>query len=96
MQKKIAVILGDGIGPEVTQQSIKVLNTIAKYYSHEFRYQNALMGACAIGSADAAIKLLSGCYLLFCHQVNHSVNLFCGNLFHVSSSDQFVSSPSDQ
>ncbi len=48
MQKKIAVILGDGIGPEVTQQSIKVLNTIAKYYSHEFSYQNALMGACAI------------------------------------------------
>jgi hypothetical protein len=44
------------------------------------------MGACAIGSADAAIELLSGRNLLFCHQVNHSVNLFCGYLFHVSSS----------
>ena len=32
MEKKIAVILGDGIGPEVTQQSIKVLDTIAKHY----------------------------------------------------------------
>ncbi len=31
MKKKIAVILGDGIGPEVTQQSIKELNTIAKH-----------------------------------------------------------------
>jgi len=48
MQKKIAVILGDGIGPEVTQQSIKVLDTIAKYYNHEFTYEQALMGACAI------------------------------------------------
>ena len=28
MEKKIAVILGDGIGPEVTNQSIKVLNMI--------------------------------------------------------------------
>ena len=31
MEKKIAVILGDGIGPEVTQQSIKVLDTIAQH-----------------------------------------------------------------
>jgi len=48
MKKKIAVILGDGIGPEVTQQSIKVLNTIAKNYQHEFNYEYALMGAIAI------------------------------------------------
>ena len=62
MQKKIAVILGDGIGPEVTQQSIKVLNTIAKYYNHEFSYENALMGACAIDETgnplpDETIKI---------------------------------------
>ena len=30
MKKNITVILGDGIGPEVTQQSIKVLNAIAR------------------------------------------------------------------
>ena len=48
MQKKIAVILGDGIGPEVTQQSIKVLDTIAKQFKHEFSYTHAMMGACAI------------------------------------------------
>ena len=48
MKKKIAVILGDGIGPEVTQQSIKVLDTIAKQYHHEFVYEHALMGAIAI------------------------------------------------
>ncbi|MEO6456445.1 MAG: 3-isopropylmalate dehydrogenase [Ginsengibacter sp.] len=48
MNKNIAVILGDGIGPEVTQQSIKVLNTVAEEYGHEFNYNYALMGADAI------------------------------------------------
>lgn len=62
MKKKIAVILGDGIGPEVTQQSIKVLNTIAKQYHHEFVYEHALMGAIAIDETgnplpDETIKI---------------------------------------
>lgn len=48
MKKNIAVILGDGIGPEVTQQSIKVLDAIAQQYKHEFTYTYALMGADAI------------------------------------------------
>ena len=71
MQKKIAVILGDGIGPEVTQQSIKVLNTIAKHYQHEFTYAHALMGAIAIDETgnplpDETIKIcLSSDAILF-------------------------------
>ena len=48
MEKKIAVILGDGIGPEVTQQSIKVLNAIGKRFEHSFEYSYGLMGADAI------------------------------------------------
>ncbi len=48
MDKKIAVINGDGIGPEVTAQSIKVLNTIALEFGHQFRFAYALMGADAI------------------------------------------------
>ncbi len=48
MKKNIAVINGDGIGPEVTQQSIKVLNAIAEEYNHEFNYTPCLMGAVAI------------------------------------------------
>lgn len=44
----IAVILGDGIGPEVTQQSIRVLDAIAEQYGHEFSYRYCLMGADAI------------------------------------------------
>lgn len=48
MNKKIAVILGDGIGPEVTQQSLKVLNAVADRFGHQFTYAYASMGAEAI------------------------------------------------
>ena len=48
MKKTIAVILGDGIGPEVTRQSIKVLNAVAARYGHDFHYTYGLMGADAI------------------------------------------------
>ena len=48
MQKNIAVILGDGIGPEVTLQSIKILDAIAQQFGHRFIYSYCLMGADAI------------------------------------------------
>ena len=48
MKKNIAVIEGDGIGPEVTKQSIRVLNAIAESFGHEFNYTYCLMGADAI------------------------------------------------
>jgi 3-isopropylmalate dehydrogenase len=62
MEKKIAVILGDGIGPEVTQQSIRVLNAIATQFNHKFTYEYGLMGADAIEKTgnplpDATIEL---------------------------------------
>jgi 3-isopropylmalate dehydrogenase len=55
MEKKIAVILGDGIGPEVTQQSIKVLNSIAKQFGHQFHYSYGLMGADAIDKTGSPL-----------------------------------------
>ena len=48
MDKNIAVIPGDGIGPEVTRQSIKVLNAVASKYYHNFNFSFGLMGAVAI------------------------------------------------
>ncbi|PWT70454.1 MAG: 3-isopropylmalate dehydrogenase [Bacteroidetes bacterium] len=48
MQKNIVVIEGDGIGPEVTRQSVKVLNSIADRFGHEFSFTYFLMGAIAI------------------------------------------------
>ncbi len=48
MEKNIVVIEGDGIGPEVTRQSVKVLNAVAQAGGHEFHFSYHLMGACAI------------------------------------------------
>ncbi len=48
MKKKITIIEGDGIGPEVTRQSVRVLNAIAENFGHEFEYAYCLMGADAI------------------------------------------------
>ena len=38
MTKNIAVIRGDGIGPEIIGQAIKVLEKIGKVYGHEFLF----------------------------------------------------------
>ncbi|WP_185868988.1 3-isopropylmalate dehydrogenase [Blattabacterium cuenoti] len=48
MKKNIAVIEGDGIGPEIMKQTIKVLNSITRKYNHDFHYQNVLAGSLAI------------------------------------------------
>ena len=55
MQKKIAILNGDGIGPEVTAQSIKVLNAVAQQYGHQFEYKEALIGADAIDKTGSAL-----------------------------------------
>ena len=55
MNKKIAVIPGDGIGPEVTAQSIKVLNAIGERFGHVFSYEYALMGADAIDKTGSPL-----------------------------------------
>jgi 3-isopropylmalate dehydrogenase len=47
MNKKIAVLAGDGIGPEVMQQTLPVLDAIAKKFNHNFDYQQADIGGCA-------------------------------------------------
>ena len=48
MKKNIAVIRGDGIGPEIIEQAILVLNKIADIYGHGFNYTEVDMGGCAI------------------------------------------------
>ena len=48
MKLKIAVLAGDGIGPEIMKQGVAVLDAIAHKFGHEFSYEEALVGACAI------------------------------------------------
>lgn len=48
MNRKIAVIRGDGIGPEIVAQAVGVLNKVAELYGHSFSYTDVDMGGCAI------------------------------------------------
>ena len=48
MKLKIALLAGDGIGPEITDQAVKVSDTIAKKFGHEITWRPALTGAAAI------------------------------------------------
>ena len=48
MNKTIAVIRGDGIGPEIVNEAIKVLDKVAEKYGHTFTYDDVDMGGIAI------------------------------------------------
>ena len=48
MNKNIAVLAGDGIGPEVVDQGLKAVRAIAKKCGHTFHFEEGIMGACAI------------------------------------------------
>lgn len=55
MNKKIAVIKGDGIGPEIVNEAEKVLNKIGEKYGHTFEYTDVLMGGCAIDATGVPL-----------------------------------------
>lgn len=48
MNKTIAVIKGDGIGPEIVSVTLDILDKTAKKFGHTFTYQEVLAGGCAI------------------------------------------------
>ncbi|MDI9515259.1 MAG: 3-isopropylmalate dehydrogenase [Clostridiaceae bacterium] len=48
MEYRIAVLPGDGIGPEVTEQTLLVLERIGEKFNHRFQFQKLLAGGCAI------------------------------------------------
>ena len=48
MKLKIAVLSGDGIGPEIMKQGVAVMEAIARKFNHEFVYEEAICGAHAI------------------------------------------------
>lgn len=55
MQKNIAVIRGDGIGPEIIQQAIHVMDAVAHRYGHEFNYSEVLLGGAAIDATGCPL-----------------------------------------
>src|SRR2546423_9060349 len=48
MKKTIAVLPGDGVGPEVTEQAMKILETVSKKFGHDFIFKQELIGSVAI------------------------------------------------
>src|SRR3990172_7020674 len=48
MPFQIAVLRGDGIGPEVTEQAVRVLETVGRVYGHTFIFREGIVGGVAI------------------------------------------------
>jgi len=48
MNINLAVIKGDGIGPEIVTEAMKVLDAVGEKYGHTFNYEQILMGGCSI------------------------------------------------
>ena len=48
MESRITLIPGDGIGPEIVREAVKVLDSVADKYGHKFNYTKILMGGCSI------------------------------------------------
>ena len=55
MQSKIVLLPGDGIGPEVVQQGMRVLQSIASKYGHHFEFSEHLIGGIAIDETGDAL-----------------------------------------
>ena len=55
MNYKIAVIKGDGIGPEIVEASMKVLDKIGEKHNHTFDYTEVLAGGAAIDACDTPL-----------------------------------------
>ncbi|MBS1918834.1 MAG: 3-isopropylmalate dehydrogenase [Bacteroidetes bacterium] len=76
MTKNIVIIEGDGIGPEVTRQSVRILNTIAEKTGNEFNFTYCLMGADAIDKTgnplpDATIEACLNCDAILLGAIGH-------------------------
>ena len=63
MKKTIALIKGDGIGPEIVESAVQVLEVIADKYGHEFDFPSYLAGGCAIDATGIPLpqETINGC-----------------------------------
>lgn len=63
MQANIVLLPGDGIGPEVVAQAVRVLDVVASRWNHSFHYEEHLMGGCSIDRYGTALteEALAAC-----------------------------------
>lgn len=65
MEYNIAVIKGDGIGPEIVDEATQTLDAVGEKFGHKFHYTDVLMGGCAIDATgvplpDETVKICKG------------------------------------
>lgn len=63
MKYAIAVLKGDGIGPEIVAEAQKCLDKVAKRFGHEFTYREALVGGAAIDACGTPLAPRNHRYL---------------------------------
>lgn len=63
MDANITLLPGDGIGPEVVEETARVLEELSKAAGHQFRFQKHLIGGCSIDATGTALtdEVLSAC-----------------------------------
>lgn len=59
MRLKISVLEGDGIGPEVTREAVKVLRTVASLHGHKFEFDHRLIGGAAIRATGSPLPTVT-------------------------------------
>ncbi len=55
MKAKLTILPGDGVGPEVMQAAVAVLNAVSEQYGHHFDYEDGLIGGIAIDQTGSAL-----------------------------------------
>jgi 3-isopropylmalate dehydrogenase len=63
MKASIVILAGDGIGPEVTQEGVRVLEAVASRFGHDFKFESHLIGGAAIDATQSPLptSTLSAC-----------------------------------
>ena len=55
MEARIAVLAGDGIGPEVTAEAVKIMKVVGRRFGHRFAFSSGLVGGAAIDATGTAL-----------------------------------------
>ena len=66
MNFNITLLPGDGIGPEVVAEAVRVIEKIASKNRHSFKFTERLMGGCSIDKFGSSLTDENSCRLQIC------------------------------
>ena len=61
MKLNLAILPGDGIGPEIIEQAMKTVKAVTKKFNHELTYEYGITGACAIDKGERQLGIVILC-----------------------------------